>query len=228
MLRASPRPGLAEAEAAADVAAVAACRDGDPLGLEHLYQRHGSSCLGLARRLLRDRQYAEDAVQEAFLDLWRTAGRFDASRASARSWLLLLTHRRAVDRVRTEQRQSSTSVASLPDRPCDRQDTEMHVERALAGQALRRALRDLPGVQQEALVLAYWGGYSQSEVARLTRAPLGTVKDRTRRAMLRLALTLKDEQGLHDGGSMLATAAGFKPTPTTARPDRFGQDAAVA
>lgn len=180
------------AAARADLAAVDACRDGRPEGLEHLYLRHSSSCLALARGVLRDGRYAEDAVQEAFMDVWRAAARFDASRTSVRSWMLMLTHRRAVDRVRVEQRQATTSSALLPDRPCHRQDTEAQAERSLAAQALRTALGDLPAVQVEVLVLAYWGGNSQTEVAQLTRAPLGTVKDRTRRALGRLGQALQD------------------------------------
>ncbi len=154
---------------------------GDPHALAEVYDAYGARCFALARRLLGDPNLAEDAVQEAFLGFWRAPERFDASRASLATFLLTLTHRRAVDVLRREALQRRGRVASdegLIDLASAEAGTAEQAEAQLAGADVRRALKELPAPQREALLLAYFQGYTQREISALTGAPLGTVKTR--------------------------------------------------
>ncbi len=159
---------------------------GDADGLEALYALHGPTCYGLALAVLRDALDAEDAVQEAFVDLWRSRACFDARRSSVRSWLLMLTHRRAVDRVRSEQRRRTSELGPEHDFPDDRSGPDAQVITAQLAEQAQAALATLPPTQREALVLAYWGGYTQREIASLTGTPIGTVKSRMHAGMREL------------------------------------------
>lgn len=176
-------PPVPHPRAAEDVAAVAACAAGDQRGVEQLYRRHAGSCLRLARSVLVDPQHAEDAVQEAFLDLWRQAGRFDGRRSTVRSWLLLLTHRKAVDRVRREQRRRTDPLAPEHDTPDEQPGPEARALLSSLADQTRTALDTLSPAKREVMLLAYWGGFTQSEIAHLTATPLGTVKTRMRSAL---------------------------------------------
>ena len=161
--------------------------------LEDLFRDYGACCRALARGVLRDEELAQDVVQEAFLDHWRGAT-FDATRGTRRRWLLMLTHRRAVDRARYEQHRVSSTFESAPEQASARRGPEdLALARVLAVK-VREALGTLPRVQQEALALAYWGGYTQREIAQITRAPLGTVKTRTRNGMISLREVLRDQR----------------------------------
>lgn len=175
---------------AAEAAAVARCAAGDCAALEELYQAHAPSCLCLARSVLLDTHYAEDAVQEAFLELWRHADRFDSCRSSVRGWLLLLTHRKAVDRARAEQRR--TTVMLVPEyEPVDvGPGPDAQAMSTLLRAEARRAVGALEPVRREVLVLAYWGGYTQREIAALTGTPVGTVKSRMHTGMKDLCVLL--------------------------------------
>lgn len=176
---------------AADALRVAQCASGDGHALEELYANYGGSCLALARSILIDPHHAQDAVQEAFLDLWRHPHRFDSQQSSARSWLLLLTHRKAVDRVRSEQRRRTSALVPDDDAYEDqRPGPEAQALTALAGDRARDALAALAPAKREALVLAYWGGYTQREIAALTSTPIGTVKSRMSTAMRDLGTSL--------------------------------------
>lgn len=183
--------------AAADTACVAACAGGDGAALEALYERYAASCLRHARSILVDQHHAEDAVQEAYLELWRHAGRFDPRRSSVRSWLLMLTHRRAVDRVRVEQRRQTCLLTPELDPVDDGLGPGEQALVALAGEQARQALERLTPRKRQAIVLAYWGGYTQREIAALTRTPIGTVKTRLRSALqdLGAGLPRSSEQG---------------------------------
>ena len=179
---------------AADASRVAQCVRGDGHALEELYANHGGSCLALARSIVVDPHHAEDAVQEAFLDLWRHPDRFDSEQSSARSWLLLLTHRKSVDRVRSEQRRKTSALVPDDDAYEDeRPGPEAQALTALVGDRTREALAALPPAKREALVLAYWGGYTQREIAALTATPIGTVKSRMYTAMKELGASLLGE-----------------------------------
>ena len=154
---------------------VALVAQSDDAALAELYDRFGRIAYGLALRILRDDALAQDAVQEAFLGVWRSADRFLAERAKASTWILTLVHRRAVDLVRREERRRGEPLPETEpavDAPVD--EAERLVQRELVNQALRR----LPDDQREALELAYYGGYTQSELAERLGQPLGTIKSR--------------------------------------------------
>jgi len=159
--------------APSDVQLVARCADGDEGALAELYDRFGRAAYALALRIVRDGTAAEDVVQEAFLDLWRSAARFDPARSRPASYLLTFVHRRAVDV------EDIASRASTDDVPASLVASEQ-------GASVRRALADLPAPQRQVLELAYFSGLSQSEIAEHLGEPLGTVKSRTHVALSRL------------------------------------------
>jgi RNA polymerase sigma factor (sigma-70 family) len=144
--------------------------------LAELYDRYGRAAYGLALRVLRDPELAEDAVQEAFLTLWRTAARFVPERSKASTWILTLVHRRAVDAVRREQRRRTDSLDWAPEPSVEGVDEDAWLR--LQRERVQEALRKLPDAQREALELAYYGGLSQSELAERLGQPLGTIKSR--------------------------------------------------
>jgi RNA polymerase sigma factor (sigma-70 family) len=171
-----------------DEALVALVARGDEPALAELYDRVGKIAFGLAFRVLRDDRLAEDAVQEAFLAVWRTAGAFRADRAKASTWILTLVHRRAVDLVRREERRRAEP---LPDDigPSALEPVEATEEAAwlrFERERVQAALAVLPDTQREAIELAYYGGYSQSELAERLGVPLGTIKSRMFAGLARL------------------------------------------
>jgi RNA polymerase sigma factor (sigma-70 family) len=175
-----------------DEALVALVARGDEGALAELYDRVGRVAYGLALRVLRDDRLAEDAVQEAFLGVWRTAAGFRAERAKASTWVLTLVHRRAVDLVRREQRRRAEP---LDDDTRDAATSGSAEDTAWLGferERVQDALRQLPDPQREAIELAYYGGYSQSELAERLGMPLGTIKSRMFAGLARLRELLDD------------------------------------
>ena len=168
-----------------DEALVALVARSDDSALGELYDRYGSVSFGLARRVLRDTSLAEDAVQDAFLAVWRTAGRFMPERALARTWLLTIVHRRAVDLVRREERRRTEPIAAAPEAsgPSDASDAAWS---GFERDRVRDALSRLPDQQREALELAYYDGFTQSELAQRLGEPLGTIKSRMFNGLARL------------------------------------------
>src|SRR5213082_1896973 len=144
--------------------------------LAELYDRYGRTAYGLALRVLRDQALAEDAVQEAFLTVWRTASRFVPERGKASTWILTLVHRRAVDAVRREQRRRADSLELAAEPSVEGVDEDVFLR--LQRERVQAAQRHLPDAQREALELAYYGGFSQSELAERLGQPLGTIKSR--------------------------------------------------
>jgi RNA polymerase sigma-70 factor (ECF subfamily) len=144
--------------------------------LAELYDRFGRTAYGLALRVLRDQSLAEDAVQEAFLTVWRTAAQFVPERGKASTWILTLVHRRAVDAVRHEQRRRAHPLERAAEPAVDgvEEDAWLRLQR----ERVQLALRRLPDAQREALELAYYGGLTQSELAERLGQPLGTIKSR--------------------------------------------------
>ena len=143
--------------------------------------------------MLRDDRLAEDAVQEAFLTVWRTAAAFSAERAKATTWILTLVHRRAVDLVRREQRRRAEPLdasggAEDAASPSAEDDAWLQFER----ERVQNALRQLPDTQREAIELAYYGGFTQSELAERLGEPLGTIKSRMFAGLARLRELLDD------------------------------------
>jgi RNA polymerase sigma-70 factor, ECF subfamily len=161
--------------------------DGDRAAFTELYDTLSSRVFGLILRVLVDRSQSEEVLQEVFLELWQSAGRFAPNRGQGRTWVLTIAHRRAVDRVRSSQASSDRDVrAGFRDLGVAFDGVSEQVELKMEASRVTRALETLPDVQREAVVLAYYGGYSQSEIAALTRTPLGTVKTRMRDGLSRL------------------------------------------
>lgn len=186
-------PGLGSSyEGLDDRALVARVTEGDGGALEALYARYGRACFGLARRILADEQFAQDVVQEVFLTVWRDASRFDASRGGFSTWLLSMTHHKAVDSVRREEnlRKRRTTAEALEVRESDAPRVEDAVWSLLRRERVREVLATLPDPQREALTLAYFGGYTQREISGLTATPLGTVKTRMLAGMRRMKESL--------------------------------------
>lgn len=191
---ANSRAGAHEAPDDAALAGLLTSRD--PRGIELLYERHGPAVYGLARRVVGDEQIAQDVVQEVFMAIWRGAASYDGSRGSLTAWLYALTHHKAVDAVRRAQRHSSRRAPEevLATHVDPVVSVEQHAIEAERRDRVRSALAQLPEPQRNALLLAYFGGYSQSEIAQLTSTPLGTVKTRTLAALRRLSGMLADVQ----------------------------------
>jgi RNA polymerase sigma-70 factor, ECF subfamily len=166
----------------------------DAGALEALYDRYGRAAYSLARRILTEETLARDVVQEVFLSLWRDARRFDAGRGTVATYLLSMTHHRAVDVVRREEhlRRWRTSDEGLELAPDPKARVEDEVEASERRNEVRAALAELPVAQREALLLAYFGGYTQREVAALVGVPLGTVKTRMAAGMRKMREALQD------------------------------------
>jgi RNA polymerase sigma-70 factor (ECF subfamily) len=167
-----------------DEALVALVARSDEAALAELYDRHGRVAYGLALRVVRDPALAEDAVQEAFLAVWRSAARFVPERAKATTWILTLVHRRCVDLVRREDRRRADALDEKL--PAETEPPDEAAWLALRRDRVREALRQLPDPQREALELAYFGGFTQSELAERLGEPLGTIKSRMFNGLARL------------------------------------------
>ena len=183
-----PEDGSARDLAADLLVRVAA---GDQTAFDELYDLLSPRVFALILRVLVNRSQSEEVLQEVFLEVWQSAGRFAPNKGQGRTWVLTIAHRRAVDRVRASQssadRDTRVGIRDLADARDVVADT---VESQLDGELVVSALAALPEAQQEALILAYYGGYSQSEIAALTGSPLGTIKTRMRDALTRLRTEL--------------------------------------
>ncbi|MFP1603068.1 ECF RNA polymerase sigma factor SigK [Microbacterium sp. 2216-1] len=161
--------------------------DGDQQAFAELYDLLSPRVFALILRVIVNRSQAEEVLQEVFLEIWQSAGRFAPNKGQGRSWVLTIAHRRAVDRVRASQSSADRDVrVGARDLDPARDVVSDEVESRLESHRLVRALKILPEAQQEALILAYYGGYSQSEISALVGIPLGTVKTRMRDGMSRL------------------------------------------
>jgi RNA polymerase sigma factor (sigma-70 family) len=180
-----------------DEALLALIARADEHALAELYRRFGRLAYGLAFRILRDDALAQDAVQEAFLGVWRGAHRFSAERAKPSTWLLTLVHRRAVDLVRREERRRAEPLE--PEAEATSAGSADEAELLTRREAVRTALRQLPPEQREAIELAYYGGYTQSELAERLGQPLGTIKSRMFTGLARLRDLLGDEARVEPG-----------------------------
>jgi RNA polymerase sigma factor (sigma-70 family) len=167
-----------------------AARQEEP-ALAELYDRYGRPAYGLALRILRDESLAEDAVQDACIAIWRTAQRFVPERGKASTWILTLVHRRAVDVVRREQRRRTDTLEHAPE-PATLTGVDEEAWLRLQREVVQDALRQLPDQQREALELAYYGGFTQSELAERLGQPLGTIKSRMFMGLARLRELLGD------------------------------------
>jgi RNA polymerase sigma factor (sigma-70 family) len=176
-----------------DEALIALVARRDEAALAALYDRFGRLAYGLALRVLRDKSLAEDAVQEAFMTVWRTADRFVAGRSKASSWILTFVHRRAVDLVRREERRRTEPLDDAPEvdvAPGTDEEAWLRLQR----ERVQSALRKLPDQQREALELAYFGGFTQSELAERLGQPIGTIKSRMFSGLARLREILDETE----------------------------------
>ncbi|WP_206065038.1 ECF RNA polymerase sigma factor SigK [Nocardioides sp. JQ2195] len=164
---------------------------GDESAFAELYDATAARVHGLVLRVVRDPAQAEEVTQEVYLEVWRTASRFDPSRGSALSWLMTIAHRRSVDRVRSAEatsRRDSSYHDQSQTLPHD--STAEAATTAIEAQRVRTAMQSLTEVQREALELAYFGGYTHTEVASMLDLPVGTAKTRIRDGLIRLRDTL--------------------------------------
>jgi RNA polymerase sigma-70 factor (ECF subfamily) len=164
--------------------------DGDARAFETLYNRFARPVLGLALRLLRDRGRAEDAVQETFASIWRSAGSYRPDRGPGAPWLYAVARNAIVDRARARR---DTTFADPPDQASSDAGPGERAESSYVSWRVHRAVQELPANEREVLELAYWGSLSQSEIATFLGIPLGTVKTRTRTGLGRLADLLEGE-----------------------------------
>ncbi len=186
-----------------DEAVVALVARSDETALGELYDRYGRVAYGLCVRMLRDRSLAEDAVQEGFLAVWRSAPRFVPERAKASTWILTLVHRRAVDVVRREERRRTEPLEAAPD--LAEGSAEEAASLRFDRQRVQTALATLPDQQREAIELAYYGGLTQSELAERLGQPLGTIKSRMFAGLSRLRELLDDTTDDLEGRSWTST-----------------------
>ena len=169
-------------------------RGGDPRAFAVVYDRHSGSAFSLAYRMCGTRAAAEDVIQESFLSLWRSGGRYDASRGSVRTWLLGIVHNRSIDALRraTVHDRRRASDEGLEERFQSPDRTDAEVARRDEASEIRSAVAELPEEQSEVIRLAYYGGYTHTEIADILGSPLGTVKGRMRLGLEKLRGQLGD------------------------------------
>jgi RNA polymerase sigma-70 factor (ECF subfamily) len=173
----------------------------DMAALEELYDRYGKVAYSLAYRIVGDRGIAEDVVQDAFLSVWRQAGTYRRERGAPRTWLMSIVHHRSLDRLRSSS--SSSTMIPYEELPEDSEEQArpsiwQQAWNNVRGDIVRRALERLPVEQKKSIELAYFSGYTQTEIAELMGVPLGTVKGRMRIGLQKLRAML---EGLEIGAS---------------------------
>jgi RNA polymerase sigma-70 factor (ECF subfamily) len=179
-------PGSAAEPATADLAALLArVARGDQVAYEKVYDQLAGPVLGMVRRVVRDLAQSEEVMQEVLLELWRTASRFDRDKGSAGSWVMTIAHRRAIDRVRSEQKSAERELRAASAQ-IDYDEVTEAVEATLDRERVRRCMGSLTELQRESVTLAYYGSYTYDEVAGLLGVATGTVKTRMRDGLIRL------------------------------------------
>jgi RNA polymerase sigma-70 factor (ECF subfamily) len=194
----SRRPSRHDLSSFADEDLMARVQEGDARAFEVIFDRHGDAAFSLAYRMCGRRAVAEDVVQEAFLSLWRSGARYDRARGSVRSWVLGVVHNRAIDLFRRDAVRTSRDVSdeSAVERMPAAESTEGEVHRRDDASQVRGALQELPADQRQVIELAYFGGFSHSEIADQLQLPAGTVKGRMRLGLTKLRLALGDISGM--------------------------------
>ncbi|HEX5926619.1 MAG TPA: sigma-70 family RNA polymerase sigma factor [Baekduia sp.] len=163
-------------------------RQGDAQAFEVIYERHANAAFSLAYRMTGRRGAAEDVVQEAFLSLWRSGARYDRTRGSVRTWVLGIVHNRAIDALRRNLRHDTrrASDEGIEERFEAKERTDLQAAHSEEAAEVRSALDTLPDEQSKAIELAYFGGFSHSEIATMLEMPIGTVKGRIRLGLEKL------------------------------------------
>jgi len=167
----------------------------DPRAFELLYDRHGGAAFSLAYRMVGKQAAAEDIVQEAFLSIWRSRLRYDQTRGSVRTWVLGIVHHRTIDALRRNiaHDRRRTSAEGLEERQEASERTEVEVARRDEAREIREAMQTLPGEQLEVVRLAYFGGFTHTQIAEMLNQPVGTVKGRMRLGLEKLRRALSPE-----------------------------------
>jgi RNA polymerase sigma-70 factor (ECF subfamily) len=172
----------------ADEELMALVAKGQARAFETIYERHGGAAFSLAYRMCGSRSLAEDVAQEAFLSIWRSGGRYDRARGSVRTWVLGIVHNRAIDALRRtvvhDRRRASDE--GIEERFEARERTDVEAARREEASTIRGMLQTLPDEQSRVIELAYFGGFTHSEIAEMLGAPIGTVKGRMRLGLEKL------------------------------------------
>jgi RNA polymerase sigma-70 factor (ECF subfamily) len=178
--------------ALADEDLIARVRDGDAHAFEVIFDRHADAAFSLAYRMCGRRSTAEEVVQESFVSLWRSGARYDPSRGSVRSWVLGVVRNRTIDLFRRDSVRTGRDVSdeSAVERLAARDDTEGETLRREDAVQVRGALQQLPADQRQVIELAYFGGFSHSEISEMLELPAGTVKGRMRLGLSKLRIAL--------------------------------------
>ncbi len=173
-------------------------RDGEPRAFEVVFDRHSAAAFSLAYRMCGRRAMAEDVVQDAFLSLWRSGARYDRRRGSVRNWVLGVVHNRAIDAFRRGVVRDSRNVSDegLAERLPAAEQTDLEVARRDEAQHVRGALEELPAEQRQVIELAYFGGFTHTQIADMLKLPPGTVKGRMRLGLTKMRIALGDPSGL--------------------------------
>ena len=178
----------------------------DPGAFEILYDRHGGAAYSLAHRIVGDPGAAEDVTQEAFLSIWRSGARFDPARGSVRSWTLGVVRNRSIDALRRQAGKAPKldfdDDAALAAQPAG-ELTDSEAIRRETARRVRGAMQELPEEQSEVIGLAYFGGFTHSEIAQMLSMPLGTVKGRMRLGLEKIRLSLAEGLGISDSTEAL-------------------------
>ena len=176
----------------ADEEVMALVQEGSARAFELVYDRHGGAAFSLAYRMVPNRSTAEDVTQEAFLSIWRGRSRYDSARGSVRTWVLGIVHNRAIDALRRGKVHDGrrASAEGIEEREEASERTELEVARLQEARSVRDALRALPDEQSRVLELAYFGGFSHSQISDMLETPIGTVKGRMRLGLEKLRRSL--------------------------------------
>jgi RNA polymerase sigma-70 factor, ECF subfamily len=178
----------------ADEELMALVGDGEPRAFEVIFDRHSAAAFSLAYRMCGRRAMAEDVVQEAFMSLWRSGARYDRRRGSVRNWVLGVVHNRAIDAFRRGVVRESRNVSDegLADRLPASEQTELEVARREEARHVRVALDELPTEQRQVIELAYFGGFTHTQIAEMLELPAGTVKGRMRLGLTKMRMALAE------------------------------------
>jgi RNA polymerase sigma-70 factor, ECF subfamily len=170
-------------------------QQGDPRAFEALYDRHGGAAFSLAYRMVGKRAVAEDIVQESFLSIWRSKVRYERERGSVRTWVLGIVHHRTIDALRRNlvHDRRRASAEGIEERHEAAERTDVEAVRREEAREVRAALQSLPGEQSRVIELAYYGGFTHTQIAEMLEMPVGTVKGRMRLGLEKMRRELTGE-----------------------------------